>query len=194
LFERIELPGEENALDQPSEADQFMRTKMADVMERMDREHINVKVDVGIGSMDSQQKFERLGAIMQATMNEMMVPLMQQEGMMPDVKAILQEIWGLGGYKDASRFFKQMPKQKEEGPPPEIQEKMIDHKHQMEQDEAKYQADMAANDQQIQADLELQARDHEFEAGQAAVNRMQDERRAMESNVKDLFPPVRQEA
>ncbi len=128
----------------------------------MDKLKLSVKVNVGIGAMDSQQKLQKLMAGMDVTMK--MAPVLAKSGVELDAVSIVQEAWGLIGYKDADRFFKSKVEEPA-SPPPEVQMEMLRHKNEMER--LKFEQDhkekLATADNQIDnRKLDLQQMMDEF--------------------------------
>lgn len=64
---------------------------------------VTLRVNVGIGSADPMQRLAKMGQAL-----GMLTPLMEQlkaEGVTPNGEAIVEEIFGLAGFKDGRRFF-----------------------------------------------------------------------------------------
>lgn len=128
LLSNIETPSEEQALekDPQEEADRPEPTITIDqVLGGLEDAALHVRINVGIGAMDSRQKLEKFMGGVKMTMEAL--PLLVADGIEPNAREIMQEGWGLLGYKDAARFFKRK-KQEEQGPPPEVQLEMLKQK------------------------------------------------------------------
>jgi len=113
----------------------------AEVMDAFGSARVSVRVNIGIGALDNRQKLEKFMGGVKMTME--MMPLLKQDGIVPDGAAMSQEGWGLLGYKDADRFFKRLPAGNEESPPPEVQKQLLDMKARKEEAERKTLADNA---------------------------------------------------
>jgi hypothetical protein len=84
---------------------------------------ISVRVNIGLGSMDPRQKLEKFGMGLKFTME--LGPLMDKQGFVPNAAELMNEAWGILGYKDPARFV--MPKPKEgDQPPPEMMKLMME--------------------------------------------------------------------
>ena len=84
---------------------------LVEIMDAFDDLSVAVRVDVGIGALDSKQKIEKFMGGVKMSME--MMPLLAADGITMDGPAIVEEAWGLMGYKDADRFYKrQDPGQK----------------------------------------------------------------------------------
>lgn len=103
---------------------------IGDVLGNLDKARVSVRVNVGIGAMDSRQKLEKFMAGMNVTKE--MAPLLAAQNIEPNAIEMLQEAWGLVGYRDADRFFMKAKPKEPEGPPPEAQMEMLKQKGVME--------------------------------------------------------------
>lgn len=134
LLANLEAPMEENALEQDDEEEQSApeepKITIDQVLGQLEDVSLHVRVNVGIGALDSRQKLEKFMGGMKMTMEAL--PLLAADNIVPDGKEIMQEAWGLLGYRDAARFFKKRPPQKE-GPPPEVQLEMLKQKGRLEE-------------------------------------------------------------
>jgi hypothetical protein len=124
------------------------------VLGHLDRAQVTVKIDVGIGALDPQQ---RLGKFMQAWQGTKdIAPLLAEQGIQPNGEALTQELWGLSGYKDgADRFFMKAPKKQGEGPPESVQLQQLKG----QQDAEKTQANNDTKLQIEQMKQEIQNKD-----------------------------------
>lgn len=128
LLSNLTAPASEDALDNKKQEDQdesLPPVPLSVVMEQLEDAPISVRVNVGIGAMDSRQKLEKFMAGTKMTME--MLPILAADQIQPDAKEMVQEAWGLLGYKDAARFFKKT-KPQEKGPPEAVQLEMIKQK------------------------------------------------------------------
>lgn len=146
----------------------------------MDSMKLSVRVNVGIGAMDSAQKLQKFMAGVKMTMD--LAPLVAKDGVEPDGPAMLQEAWGLVGYKDADRFFRQKPAEQDKGPPPEAQMEMLKQKGAMQKlqaegavkmELAKMQAN--ADQQALQVDAGLRERELALQERELAMQQRMDE-------------------
>lgn len=112
---------------------------ISDVLDNLDNAQVSVRVNVGIGALDSNQRMQKFMTGMKATME--LMPALQDQGIDLNASAIIQEAWGLAGYKDADRFFVK-GKDKKEGPPPEIQIEMLRQKGRMSEKQMEAKAKM----------------------------------------------------
>jgi len=69
-----------------------------------DRADIWLRINVGIGNADPMQSLAKLR--MAAEMMAPLFPVMQQQGIAPDVEAFIEEVFGKAGFRDGRRFFK----------------------------------------------------------------------------------------
>lgn len=76
---------------------------ISDVLDNLDNAQVSIRVNVGIGALDSNQRMQKFMTGMKATME--LMPALQDQGIDLNASAIIQEAWGLAGYKDADRFF-----------------------------------------------------------------------------------------
>lgn len=124
-------------LKKPEETPKFLKIGINDVIDRLSKEQVIVRVDAGLGSLNKQEKFQQLMASLKGTLE--LMPLLQAQGIMPDGKELLTEIWGLGGYKDgAARFFKQMDMSQKEDEPSDEEKKLM---AEMKRDQMREQAE-----------------------------------------------------
>ena len=125
---------------------------VAEVLDNLDEAQVAVKVAVGIGALDNAQRMQKFMAGLKGTME--MGELLKASGKMPNADALLQELWGLVGYKDADRFFKPAPKGNG-GPPPEVQKEMFKAKSQAELKKM----ELSARAESDKMDAQLQSRE-----------------------------------
>lgn len=108
---------------------------------------VTVRVSVGIGALDPMQ---RLGKLKMAT--EMLAPLfpmMQAQGITPNVEEFVEEVMGHAGFKDGRRFFNfGQPQQPQ--PPPELQEAMANLEFQRERLKTEFQEAMQTINAKLQ--------------------------------------------
>ena len=84
---------------------------IGEIMGQFERLSCSVRVDAGTGAMDTAQKFNKFMGGVKMSME--LMPLLAADGITMDGPAIIEEGWGLMGYKDADRFYKrQDPGQK----------------------------------------------------------------------------------
>jgi hypothetical protein len=137
---------------------------LAQVLGNLDKAQVTVKVNVGIGALDTTQRMQKFMGGVQITKD--MAPLLADQGIEVNGAAILQEAWGLCGYKDADRFFTKK-KQVDQGPPPEAQLEMLKQKGAM--DKATLASQTSVQIEQIKASLqakEISLQEREFEQQQ----------------------------
>ena len=138
---------------------------IAQVLDNLDRAQVTVRVNVGIGALDSTQRMQKFMAGLKGTL-ELMEPLKEQ-GVTLNASAVIQELWGLVGYKDADRFFTK-DEQEEGGPPPEVQLEMLKQKGTMAGKELDAKVKMKT--EELKASLEARSislEEREFEHKQA---------------------------
>jgi hypothetical protein len=165
LIENIDMEVEEG-LDpeeqsQAEPVEQPVRIGIEEVLGQLDDAQVSVKINVGIGALNSDQRLGKLMGAVKGTLE--MMPLLEAEGTTPNASAMAQELWGLSGYKDADRFFTRK-KKGEEGPPPEIQKAMLDQKGKAEI--AQMNNDTKIQIEQMKAGLdarEISLQEREFE-------------------------------
>lgn len=126
--------------------------KPSAVIEALDKINVTVRVNIGIGAMDSGQKLQKLMMASQAT--GQFLPLLERQNITLNAVELVQEIWGLAGYKDADRFYMTKP-QSQEGPPPEVQAEMMKQKGRME--EKQMDGQVKTSIEQIKAQTEDRA-------------------------------------
>lgn len=134
---------------------------VSDVLGHLDNAQVMVKVNVGIGALDNNQRMQKFMMGFKGSL-ELIQPLKEQ-GITLNAAAVAQEIWGLAGYKDADRFYLK-DEQKEQGPPPEAQLEMLKHKGRME--EKGLDAKVKMQTEKMKADLsgrEISLQEREFE-------------------------------
>lgn len=134
---------------------------VSDVLGHLDNAQVVVKVNVGIGALDNNQRMQKFMMGFKGSL-ELIQPLKEQ-GITLNAAAVAQEIWGLAGYKDADRFYLK-DEQKEQGPPPEAQLEMLKHKGRME--EKGLDAKVKMQTEKMKADLsgrEISLQEREFE-------------------------------
>lgn len=140
LIENIEMEVEEGLdPENPQEdgaekpAANEPKITVADVLNRLDEAQVTVRVNVGIGALDSTQKLGKFMTAIDAIMK--IAPMLEDNGTQLNGDAVLQEVMGLSGYRNADQFFTKKKKQ-EEQPPPEIQKEMLRQKGVMDAKQA----------------------------------------------------------
>jgi hypothetical protein len=123
-----------------------------DALSNLDKAQVAVKVNVGIGALDTTQRMQKFMGGVNITKD--LAPLLQEQGIQPNGAALLQEAWGLCGYKDGDRFFTVAPPKQDDGPPPEAQLEMLKQKGTMSK--AQLDADTKLQIEHIKADVEAQ--------------------------------------
>lgn len=155
-----------------------------EVLDNLDKAQVTVRVNVGIGALDTTQRFQKFMAGVSVTKD--MAPLLKEQGISVNASAIVQEGWGLSGYKDADRFFVK-DQQKDQGPPPEAQLEMLKQKGRMEEKKIDAQTKMAV--EKMKAELqarEISLEEREFEH-QQMMDRMQAQMQQQEKNLNDIM-------
>lgn len=137
----------------PQEQAQTPPITLDEVMASFETLPVTVKVDVGIGALDSKQKVEKLMAGAKSTME--MTPILAADGVRPDAVGIVTELWGLLGYKDVSRFMKKMTAEQQQ-PKPDPNE--VKAKQEAENAKAEHEFRMA----EMQAEQKNKAEEHEW--------------------------------
>lgn len=132
----------------PKEPDEPPVT-LREVLQSLEDTEVTVRVNVGMGALDSRQKLQKLMAA--TNMTKEMVPLLAEQGIEPNGMEIVQEIWGLNGYRDADRFFRKK-KKTEQGPPPEVMIEQMKQKGRMEEIKAEGEKDFRLKAMDLQAD------------------------------------------
>ncbi|MCA0341114.1 MAG: hypothetical protein LCH99_15485 [Proteobacteria bacterium] len=132
----------------PKEPDEPPVT-LREVLQSLEDTEVTVRVNVGMGALDSRQKLQKLMAA--TNMTKEMVPLLAEQGIEPNGMEIVQEIWGLNGYRDADRFFRKK-KKTEQGPPPEVMIEQMKQKGRMEEIQAEGEKDFRLKAMDLQAD------------------------------------------
>lgn len=89
-----------------------------------DQCEVTLRVNCGVGALDPMQRLAKLK--MAGEMIAPMMPIMQAEGITPNVEAFIEEVFGHAGFKDGRRFFKFGEKPQDPGPPPEVQKFMAE--------------------------------------------------------------------
>ena len=140
-------PPEPGVLDKPQKTGE-QPIMLSQVLDGLDDTQILVKINVGTGAVDNKEKLAKFNAGVDMTLK--LLPVLDANNVMPDAPEMMNEAWGLLGYKDGERFFREKP-QGNGQPPPEIQKIMLEMKVAMQKaaDEAK------ARDQQLAADREM---------------------------------------
>ena len=81
-----------------------------------------------------------------------MLPVLDASGVMPNAPEMMNEAWGLLGYKDAGRFFKNKPDQSGKPPPPEVMKEQIGvEKAKVDLEKSKIDLGKAQEDRQFAA-------------------------------------------
>lgn len=162
-----------------------------DVLGNLDTAQVSVRVNVGIGALDTTQRMQKFMSAVSITKD--MSPMLAQQNIQPNGAALLQEAWGLCGYKDADRFFtKAPPQQQDDGPPPEAQLEMLKQKGAM--DKANLQAQTQIQVAEIKAQVDKQANDiqeREF-AFQQAMAQMQINMQQQSQNFEAIMQLLQQ--
>jgi len=184
--EEAEAQQEQNPFEPP--------VSISDVLSDLDHAQVTVRVNVGIGALDTSQKMQRfMGALKMST--ELM-PGLQEQGITLNASALAQELWGLSGWKDGDRFFIRAPEQ-DDGPPPEVQMEMMKQKGRMSEkkmdNEAKVAIAKMAN--QLEArELALKEREQQFReslemmrAQQEQIAQRQNAQMADQKQIMDLL-------
>lgn len=136
----------------PEEMAQMPEITLPEIMAEFDDLPVSVRVDVGIGALDSKQKVEKLMAGAKMTME--MAPVLQADGARPDGVGIVKEAWGLLGYKDATRFIKKLTPQEMQPKPDPAMEKA-------RADAAMKQQDAEIKEKQAEADERRKQEEHQ---------------------------------
>jgi len=134
---------------------------VSEVLGNLDNAQVTVKVNVGIGALDNNQRMQKFMMGLKGSME--LLPPLKEQGITLNAAAVVQEIWGLAGYKDADRFYLK-DEQEEQGPPPEVQMEMVKHKGRME--EKGLDAKVKMQTEKMKADLqarEISLQEREFE-------------------------------
>lgn len=171
LLGNIEVDGEEPEAGpdgQPMPQAAEPRVTLSDVMGALENTAVSVRVNVGMGALDSRQKLEKLMAATNITKD--LVPLLAEQGIEPNGMEIVQEVWGLNGYRDADRFFRKKPK-KEEGPPPEVIMKQMDQKARAEEIKAEGDKEFRLKQMDLQSDQMHTQADAAIQKGQLDLDR-----------------------
>jgi hypothetical protein len=144
------MAGQQEGLDKKDPA--AGQVTIDQVIDNMDKMPVTLRVNVGVGAMDSRQKLEKFMAGMKITGE--LGPLLEKEGYTLKGSAIIQEAWGLVGYKDADRFFEKKPEGEKKPPPPEVQREMMRQK--AEQAKTQAQAQVTMQSKQLDAQKAVQ--------------------------------------
>lgn len=164
---------------QPVPKEEEPRIKLREVLSSLEDTEVSVRVNVGMGALDSRQKLQKLMAA--TNMTKEMVPLLAEQGIEPNGMEIVQEIWGLNGYRDADRFFRKKLK-KEQGPPPEVMIEQIKQKGRMEELKAEGEKEFRLKQMDIQADQMDSQADMSVRQGQLELDRAEfDHQRRMDN-------------
>jgi hypothetical protein len=73
-------------------------------LEDFEQADVILKVNAGVGSLDPMQVLSKLRMAME--MLAPMFPIMKEQGIIPDMETIVEEVFGRAGFKDGRRFFK----------------------------------------------------------------------------------------
>lgn len=130
------------------------------VLGNLDRTQVQIRVNVGLGAMNTQERFQKLMSGIKATSE--FAPVLKEQGITVNGIALVQEIWGMVGYKDGDRFFMKAPPP-QEGPPPEVQMEMMRQKGQMEMKKVDAQVQGAKTKADNQTKLEAERMKAEIE-------------------------------
>ena len=133
---------------------------VADVLGHLDKAQVQIRVNVGLGALNTETRLNKLMAGMKATGE--FAPLLEKQGYALNAIAMAQEIWGLVGYKDADRFFMKAPPS-EDGPPPEVQMEQMRQQGQMEMKKIDVQAQGAKTQADNQVKIEAEKMKAEIE-------------------------------
>lgn len=187
LLGNIETDDEEqpepgpNGEPAPPQEPKQPRMTLSEVLGNLESTDVSVRVNVGMGALDSRQKLEKLMAAM--SMTKELTPLLAEQGIQPNGMEMAQEIWGLNGYRDADRFFLKKPK-KEEGPPPEVMMKQLDQKARMEEIQAEGEKEFRLKQMDIQADQSDTQADMSVKQGQLALDQQEFEHQRRMDNME----------
>lgn len=136
------------------------------VLGNLDKAQLQVRVNIGLGALNTEQRMNKLMAGMKATGE--MLPMLEKQGYQPNAVALAQEIWGMVGYKDADRFFMRAPKS-EDGPPPEVQLEQMRQQTQMEAKKLDIQAKGAAAQLAAKSQMEIEQMNASLQAREIAL-------------------------
>lgn len=169
--------------------------RVDEVLGHLDRAQVTVKIDVGIGALDPMQ---RLAKFQQAiTVTKDMAPLLQQQKVQPNGIALVQEVWGLCGYKDgADRFFMKAEPQPE-SPPESVMVQQLRNQAASEKTQADNQTklqieqmDAALKDKDLQLKAQAQQHQQQMDAINMRMNDMQNQFSQHSGHVDNLLKVV----
>lgn len=166
---------DEQGLDRASTLNKFARIGLSQAIDTLAEADVHVRVNVGIGSVSSDQKLAKLMGATKITMETQAI--WGESGIEMNGAALLQEIWGLSGYRDADRFFR-VKKDTEKAPPPEVQLEMLKQKGRMQEK----QADLMGKIKLEQLKQAAAQRKGQMEAMQKAKEAEEDYRLELEAN------------
>jgi hypothetical protein len=154
----VPKPGIEDS--DPQEQQAQPQVTLEEVMQSFEALPVTVRVDVGIGALDSKQKVEKLMAGAKSTME--MTPILAADGCRPDAVGIATELWGLLGYKDVSRFIKKLtPEQQQPKPDPEEVKAAAEAKAREQEHDFKMQ-EMQAESERAKQEHDWKREEHEM--------------------------------
>lgn len=105
-----------------SKARVMTRFRMMPTLDHFDATEVMLRVNVGIGASDPMQRLAKLKAGFE--MLTPMAPLMEKQGITPNIEAIIEEVMGGAGFRDGRRFFKFDQAPPEQGQSPELMKLM----------------------------------------------------------------------
>jgi hypothetical protein len=155
---------------------------VSDVLGNLDNAQVMVKVNVGIGALDNNQRMQKFMMGFKGSLE--LMPALKEQGITLNAAAVAQEIWGLAGYKDADRFYLK-DEQEEGGPPPEIQKILIQEKGKKEANElnakVKMQTDKLKADNEARS-ISLEEREFEHQKAMDMMQQRMDQMQAQFAN------------
>lgn len=140
---------------------------LTEVMRNLENAKTSVRINVGIGALDSRQKLEKLMGALSMT-REMAEPL-DMQGYQINAKEVVQEIWGLAGWRDADRFFMTKKPPPDQGPPPEVQLEQIKQEGAIKKVEAQGQVDTGIEQMRLQAETGMSAEENSLRERELAL-------------------------
>lgn len=95
---------DENALAiAGAKAKVWQRYNISPTLDDLVKNETLLRVNVGLGSSDPMQRLAKMKEAM--TMLAPLLPMMLQQGIMPNMESLIEEIFGHAGFKDGMRFF-----------------------------------------------------------------------------------------
>lgn len=190
LLSNLQAPTSDDVLDNKKSEDTeegLPPIPLSAVMDQLEDAPISVRVNVGIGAMDSRQKLEKFMGGVKMTME--MLPILAADEIQPNATEMVQEGWGLLGYKDAARFFKKT-KPQEKQPPEAVQLEMIRQKGKQAEKQADAQiksAEMQSKDRELSLKSGLERFKQSMEASQFDREQALKEREFQHEQRMDFF-------